>query len=197
MWNSNWLLAAYLRNPKQSKGCQSYSLTTVTFVYIITSSWLMHEVIGKFGHWYKRSATEHCAWVSDWLQHSAVLNVFSETVFDMNASTNKYCYQSSHLSGMKALVSKHLQDNVTVSMLALAFSSSHNCVDVESFLQSRLTKQVGVIWDGEFITGWNWQRSHHSDVRAHPLIHSGSLSGSNSESKGLVWQQRSVKPLLT
>lgn len=59
-----------------------------------------------------------------------------------------------------------------------------------------LTKQVGALWDGEFITGWDIQWSHHIDVGAHPLIHSGGLFGTNSGNTGLTGPQGSGKPLL-
>lgn len=42
------------------------------------------------------------------------------------------------------------------------------------------TEQVGALRDGEFIARWHFQRSHHIDIGAHPLIHSGGLSSTNT-----------------
>lgn len=41
---------------------------------------------------------------------------------------------------------------------------------------------MGVVCDGKFITGWDFQWSPHIDVLAHPLIHSGGSLGTNKES---------------
>lgn len=41
---------------------------------------------------------------------------------------------------------------------------------------SPLTKEVGSFRHGEVIAGWDLQWSHHSDIGAHPLIHSGGFS---------------------
>lgn len=39
-----------------------------------------------------------------------------------------------------------------------------------------LTEEVGALRDGELIAGWDLQRSHHIDLGALPLIHSGRFS---------------------
>lgn len=54
---------------------------------------------------------------------------------------------------------------------------------------SSLTKEVGSLWHGEVVAGWDLQWSHHSDIGAHPLIHSGGCSVFRRSQVGRTSQQ--------
>lgn len=76
-------------------------------------------------------------------------------------------------------ISTELNTRVLVSVVAWVHALH---TDFEPF--ALLTEEVGALWDGEVIAGWDLQRSHHIDLGAHPLNHSGEFSVLDSEKTG-------------